>query len=414
MSSSPISCVLDELAETVPGPVSDPLAVTDGDRRRLVEALAVVPDPRRRRGVRYPFLPLLSAAVCAMVTGARSFAAVGEWVADLPDTARASLGLAGPVPGATTIWRVLVAVDVDALQAAIGGWIRARLDHLQALPEATARSGRRPRRVLAVDGKAMRATRHGDDPVHLLAALDHATGVVVAQVDVDAKTNEIPCFSTLLDQVEDLTDVVISVDAMHAQTAHATYLHTRGAHLLVTVKGNQPSLRNRLKALPWKAVPVGHASSGRAHGRIENRTLKAVTVPAGLGFPHAAQAIQVVRKTRPIKAAAGTRARWRTETVYAICTLPAEQAQPSELTAWIRQHWSIENRLHWVRDVTLGEDLHQARTGNGPRVMATLRNLVISLLRFTGHLAIAPALRHHARHPDQAIALLTSTNPTMK
>jgi hypothetical protein len=131
-------------------------------------------------------------------------------------------------------------------------------------------------------------------------------------------------------------------------------------------------------------------------------------------FPHAAQAIQIVRKTRPITPATGRRARWRTETVYAICTLAAEHAQPAELATWIRTHWSIENRLHWVRDVTLGEDLHQARTGNGPRVMATLRNLVISLLRFAGRSNIARALRQHARHPEQAITLLTSANTTMQ
>jgi predicted transposase YbfD/YdcC len=405
--------LLDEFVESACGQVGAPPTVTVGDRQRLLEALAVVPDPRRRRGVRYPFAPVLAMAVCAMLAGARSFAAIGEWVADLPHTARAGLGLTGKVPGSTTIWRVLVAVDADALQAAIGAWVRARLAHLQAIAVARARS-RRSRRVLAVDGKAMRGTRHGEDPVHLLAALDHATGVVVAQVNVDAKTNEIPCFATLLDQIEDLTDVVISVDAMHAQTGHADYLHARGAHLLVTVKGNQPTLHKQLKTLPWTDVPIGHTSSERAHGRIEKRTLKAVTVPAGLGFPHAAQAIHITRRTRPIKPTSGKRAKWHTETVYAICTLPAEQAQPAELAAWIRGHWAIENRLHWVRDVTLGEDLHQARTGSGPQVMATFRNLVISLLRFTGHASIARALRHHARHPDQAIALLTSANATMQ
>jgi predicted transposase YbfD/YdcC len=247
----------------------------------------------------------------------------------------------------------------------------------------------------------------------LLAALDHDRAVVVAQADVEVKTNEIPCFATVLGQIEDLTDVVITADAMHAQTGHAAYLHDRGAHLLVTVKGNQPALHQRLKSLPWKDVPAGHIARDRAHGRIEKRTLKAVTVPAGLGFPHAAQAIQVVRRTRRISPAPGKRARWHTETVYAICTLPAQDAQPAELAAWIRGHWRIENQLHWVRDVTLCEDLHQATTGNGPQVMAILRNLVISLLRFAGHHNIARALRHHARHPGQAIALvMTSTSAT--
>ena len=410
MSSSPIAAVLDEFDGRLPDSDCASLVVTERDHRVLLDALSSVPDPRRRRGVRHPFEPLLAAAVCAMLTGARSFAAIGEWVSDLSAAGRAGLALPGPLPAATTIWRLLIAVDPQGLQAALGGWLRARLQQLAPQPSQPRSRSRRRRRVLAVDGKAMRATRHQDAPVHLLAALDHATSVVVAQVNVDAKTNEIPCFTDVLNQIEDLTGMVITVDAMHAQTAHADYLHTRGAHLLVTVKGNQPTLLAQLKALPWAQVPVGHTSTDRAHGRIEKRTLKAVTVTeqaGGLNFPHAAQAIQVVRKTRRINPKPGSKARWRTETVYAIVTLPAEHASPAELATWIRQHWFIENKLHWVRDVTLGEDLHQARTRNGPQVLAILRNLVLSLLRLAGHHNIARALRHHARHPDQAITLIT-------
>lgn len=417
MPSSPIATVVDEIARQTPDRVDPPAWVTHSDRVQLLQALGQVPDPRRRRGVRHPFTAVLAVSVCAMLSGARSFAAIGEWVADLPTEARAGLGLVGRIPGMVTIWRVLVGVDPAALEAAIGAWVRARLGAAEAaLPR---RHGRKPRvrRALAVDGKAMRATGHGEHPVHLLGVLEHATGVVLAQVNIDAKTNEIPLFATALDQIEDLTDILITADAMHAQTAHADYLHTRGAHLLVTVKGNQPSLQARLKALPWDDVPVGHTSTDRGHGRIETRTLKAVTVPAGLGFPHAAQAIQITRTSRPIttkKNKPDGKRRQRRETVYAICTLPAEDAQPADLAAWIRGHWRIEGRLHWVRDVTLGEDLHQARTGNGPHVLAALRNLIISLLRFAGHTNIARALRHHARHPDQAITLLTSANATSK
>ena len=411
MSSSPIAAVLDEMHDLLSGPDAHLSSITDGDRRSLAQALAAVPDPRRRRGVRHRFTPLLSAAVCAMLCGARSFAAIVEWIADLSGPDRASLALTKTTPAGTTLWRLLVAVDPTALQTALGSWVRARL------PEPTCREvpGRRRRRVLAVDGKAMRATLRGDGPVHLLAALDHATSVVVAQVNVDAKTNEIPCFKTVLDQVDDLGDMVITADAMHAQTGHVAYLRGRGAHLLVCVKGNQPTLLARLKALPWGQVPVGHTSTGRAHGRIEKRSLKAVTVTeqaGGLGFPDAAQAIQVLRRTRRINPKHGTKYRWRTETVYAIVTLPAEQATPAELATWIRQHWHIENKLHWIRDVTLGEDLHQARTGTGPQVLATLRNLILALLRLSGHDNIARALRHHARHPDQAIRLLSCTFAT--
>jgi len=415
MPSSPIAAVLDEFAGQVPDRLGQPGVVTGGDRSELLRVLAQVPDPRCRRGVRYPFAAILAVAVCAMLAGARSFVAIAEWAGDLPEQARAGLGLPGRIPGPVTIWRVLISVDTAALEAAVGAWVRARLATVDAGGHRPGGHRTRVRRVLAVDGKAMRATRHGVHPVHLLGVLDHATGVVLAQVDVDEKTNEIPLFSTAVDQIGDITDVVITVDAMHAQTAHADYLHARGAHLLVTVKGNQPTLHARLKALPWTDVPVGHTSAGRGHGRIETRTLKVVTVPAGLGFPHAAQAIQVTRTSRPInkdkKTASGKR-RQRRETVYAIVTLTAEQASPAELAIWIRGHWSIEVRLHWVRDVTLGEDLHQARTGSGPQVMAALRNLVISLLRLASHTNIARALRHHSRHPDQAINLVTRANTT--
>ncbi|HET9656032.1 MAG TPA: ISAs1 family transposase [Kineosporiaceae bacterium] len=243
----------------------------------------------------------------------------------------------------------------------------------------------------------------------MLAVLDHATSIVLAQVNVDAKTNEIPCLKTVLDQITDLKDVLITADALHCQTAHITYLLGRGAHLLVCAKGNQPGLLTRLKALPWKQIPLGHTSTDRAHGRIEERTAKVVTVTesaGGLGFPGAAQAIQITRRTKRINPKPGKKNPWRTETVYAIVTLPAEQATAAELAGWIRSHWHIENRLHWVRDVTLGEDLHQARTGNGPHVLAILRNFAISVLRLADHDNIARALRHYGRHTDQAIALL--------
>jgi predicted transposase YbfD/YdcC len=357
MTSSPIAAVSDVLSGHVLNTATDLAPATERDRRDLAETLADVPDPRRRRGVRHRFTPLLAAVTCAMLAGSRSFAAIAEWIADLPATARTDLGLTGPVPAATTLWRLLTAVDPTALQDAVGAWLRARLTWHQARSD---RRRRRGRRVLAIDGKTMRATLRGANPMHLLAVLDHATSIVLAQVNVDAKTNEIPCLKTVLDQIPHLKDVLITADALHCQTAHITadalhcqtahitYLLGRGAHLLVCAKGNQPGLLKRLKALPWKQIPAGHTSTTRAHGRIEERTLKVVTVTdqaGGLGFPGAEQAIQIVRRTKRITPRPGKKNSWRTETVYAIVTLPAEQASPAELATWIRSHWFIENRL---------------------------------------------------------------------
>jgi predicted transposase YbfD/YdcC len=195
-----------------------------------------------------------------------------------------------------------------------------------------------------------------------------------------------------------IRDAVITADALQAQRDHAEYLHRRGAHYLITVKGNQPHLFAQLKNLPWRQIPIAHESCGRGHGRDEHRTIKVTSVAAGLLFPHAAQAIQVRRRRRP----AGTK-KWSTETSYAITSLGFAQASAAELAAIIRGHWGIEDRLHWVRDMDFDEDRSQTRTAAGPRIMANLRNLVITILRLAGAASIAAALRYHARRPSRPL-----------
>ena len=287
MSSSLTGLVAGHLDVLAASPAPAPAGVIPAG---LIDTLAQVPDPRDPRGIRYPLAAVLTIAVCAVLAGARSYAAIAEWAADAPPRLRARLGLPAAVPDLATIWRVLIAVDPAALDRAIGAWVSAQLA-----------AGRPPGRrvVLAVDGKTVRGARAGDGTApHLLACLDHGSGTVLAQLEVGAKTNEITRFAGLLGQAGDLTGVLVTADALHAQREHATWLAERGAHYLVTVKGNQPGLLRQLRALPWKDVPAGHVQDSRGHGRIEKRIVKAVTVAAGIAFPHAAQAIQVTRQTR--------------------------------------------------------------------------------------------------------------------
>jgi predicted transposase YbfD/YdcC len=365
----------------------------------LLAVLESVPDPRKKRGVRHRFSAILFISVCAVATGARSFAAIAEWAADTAAGTLTAMGIGSP--DASTIRRALSAFTGDGFDTSISAWIAGRLT---ATRTATRRRGRRA--AIAVDGKAMRGARVGRGRVPMvMAALDHSTGVVLGQVDIDEKSNEIPKFSTLLDSIDDLTDVVVTADALHAQNAHADYLHGRGAHYLLTVKGNRKTLRAQLASQPWKDVPVGHRERDNRHGRTVTRTYKVITIEAGIEFPHATQAIQITR-TRKRRA---TGKRTKTETVYAVTSLTAEQAQPAELAAHVQSHWHIENKLHWVRDVTMGEDASRIRTGGAPRLLASLRNLVLSLLRLTGHTNIAKALRHNARHPIRAITLVLTS-----
>jgi predicted transposase YbfD/YdcC len=359
----------------------------------LLAALQRVPDPRKPRGLRHGLPVILSIAVCAVIAGARSFVAIAEWAAQASPAAVAKLGVTGEVPSESTIRRTINKIDANGLDVVVGAWAALRATTSEKF------------RVIAVDGKSLRGSATaGGRCRHLLSALTHTGGMVLGQLDVALKTNEIAMFSTLLDNIE-LLGALVTADAMHCQKDHAKYLvEQRGAHYLLTVKNNQPKLRKQLAQLPWGDVPVTHTQQDRRHGRVEKRTLKVVTVADGIMFPHAAQAIQVTRKVRKRNSR-----KWRTETVYAVTDLTADQARPDQLATWLRGHWCIENRLHWVRDVTFGEDLSQVRTGNGPQVMATLRNLAISLLRLTGATNIAKALRHHARDTKRALALLLTS-----
>jgi predicted transposase YbfD/YdcC len=411
MPSSPIAVLLPHGPVTCVDPAPEsaaPAAVSDHEQPGLLAVLAAMPDPRDPRGVRYPLASVLAVAVCAVLAGAVTFAAIADWVRDLDAAAWARLGFTKRIPVASTVWRLLVRVDAEVLTTVLAGWLRARNTARSTPPVAD----RRWRRVIAIDGKVLRGSRRPDgSQVHLLSAYDTGTGVVLAQVQIAAKSNEIPAFTPLLDRVEHLLGslhgVIIVADALHAQTGHAREVATRGAHLMVTVKANQPTLHTLLKALPWADVPVGDQRRDRGHGRLETRTVKALTdrTPGELGFPHAEQAVRITR-TRTVK---GKTSR---ETAYLIVSLPAEHAQPDQLQDWARLEWHIENRLHWVRDVTLREDAHQARTRNGPAVAAVLRNTAIGYHRGNGETNIARATRRANRRPHDLIAAVTRSNPT--
>ncbi|WP_329449168.1 ISAs1 family transposase (plasmid) [Streptomyces sp. NBC_01426] len=357
---------------------------------------------RDPRGVRHALVHVLALAAAAVLAGATSLLAISEWAADAPRDVLLALGarhdplITRPkVPGEATIRRVLVRIDADALDRAVGSWLT---DRQLREPQATAL------RAIAVDGKSLRGTAraHGRK-IHLLAALDHTASTVLAQLDVGEKTNEITCFQPLLDTVAGLAGAVVTSDAMHTQREHADYLVARrSAHYIVIVKGNQKKLRKQLKSLPWNAIPLQDRTRETEHGRGEIRRIKAATV-SNLLFPHAAQAVQLKRRRTNRKTGKVT-----IKTIYTVTSLTADRATPAQLAALIRGHWTIE-ALHHIRDVTFAEDASQLRTGNAPQAMATWRNLAIGALRPTGDRNIATALRYNARKPKRPLALLGLT-----
>jgi predicted transposase YbfD/YdcC len=361
----------------------------------LLDLLDSVPDPRRARGIRHGLPGLLAVGIAAVLAGARSFAAIGQWVADADADLLTALGSRrGRGPSESAIRRAFGRLDAARLDAILAAWMWTRTEVVAQ------------RRIIAIDGKTVRGARTRDKTSntisaapHLVAAFDHDSGAVLGQLAVSAKSNEIPAVRTLLAEF-DLAGVVVTVDAMHTQTDTAQLIVEAGGDYVFTIKGNQPTLYAACKRLPWREVPARRLTS-TGHGRRVTRTIKVVTAPAWIGFHGAAQVAQLRRTV--------TRQGKKTvEVVYLITSADVRTAPPATLAVWVQGHWGIENRLHWVRDVTFDEDRSQVRAGAAPQVMATLRNLVISLLRLAGWTNIARGLRHHAADNQRPLALLTS------
>lgn len=357
------------------------------------EVLSTLEDHRDRRGRRHELATVLVTAVAAVLAGARSLAGIAGWGTDVPGWARPRLGIGRRAASLSTIRRVLVRVDADVLDAVLHAWLAA----LAPPPPVPASL-----RAVAVDGKTCRGARTSDGSrVHLFAIVEHGSGVPLGQVLAESKGFETAAFATVLDRI-DLTGVVVTADALHTQKGHARYLHRHGGKYMFIVKRNQPTLHTQLARLPWPDIPVADHTEGKGHGRRESRTLQVTSIAAGIGFPHARLVARIVRTRTDISTGVAS-----TQTVYAVTNLDWAQARGADLAKIIRGHWAIENRVHHVRDTTFDEDRSQLRTGHGPRVMATLRNVAIGLIRTTNPNAnIVATTRSLGRRTEHLLDLL--------
>ena len=428
--SCPPKSPLDQLAglaERELGSAADPVQAESV----LVARLSKVPDLRRRRGLRHPLVVVLALAACAtLVVGGDSVTAIWQWAARASQDKLARLGARRHpwtgrflVPSERTFRRVLGKLDADALDAALGGWAADVARGVVPAPVVAATPGppeREQRRATqrsvehpapdgllpaaAVDGKALRGARTPDGGrVFLVAAIDHATGAVLGQRQVGDKRGEGAAARDLLTGLR-APAMVWTLDALHTTKATARLITTDlHGHYILIIKGNQPIARDAAAALlsgpnaDWVATTA--IEDDRGHGRVERRTIRVAPADDSL-FPGAVQAFRLRRDT------AGLDGVWTgKEIVYGITSLPADLAGPAQLNHYERRHWVVEDRLHWVRDVTFGEDASQLRTGTAPRALAAFRNLAISALRLAGRANIAHARRDLHDHNDAFAAL---------
>jgi predicted transposase YbfD/YdcC len=355
----------------------------------LVERLRQVPDPRRVRGCRHPLVVILVLTACAtLVVGNDSVAAVWQWAARTPQEVLARLGARfdawrgqHTVPSERTFRRVLTSLDGDALDAVLGGYAadvtrgQAPVPVVPTTPGVVEREQRRaaeralacpvPAGLLpaaAIDGKLLRGSVTATGRVFLVAAVTHGRGVVLGQRQVADKRGETTVTADLLAPL-DVAGMVLTMDALHTTKKTARLItEDLHAHYLLILKRNQPLALQAAQALLSGADAefVDHTAvdADRGHGRTERRAMRVAPADDTL-FPGARQVFRLRRDTGGLDGV-----RTSKQIVYGIVSLPAELAGPVHLNHYARGHWTVENRLHWTRDVTFHEDDSQLRSGS--------------------------------------------------
>ena len=373
----------------------------------LYDFLTRLEDRRDPRGVRYPLAWVLTMALLAKLAGEDRLTGIAEWVQHRKEALARALGLPRPqAPHRTTYSRILGStLSVEDFEGMAGAFFAQSRQ-----PGATVQ--------LTIDGKTLRGSIGAGETrgEHLLAAYLPGEGVVLAQVAVDRKENEITAAPRLLETI-DLRDKVVSGDAMLTQRELSRQVVERGGDYLWSVKDNQPQLRDDLATCFADASPsepglatTGPATTGPAttvekgHGRVEQRRLWAsADLNDYLDWPYVQQVFRLDRHTQCVKTGVVTN-----ETVYGVTSLSSERAGPQQLLSLARGHWNIENGLHYRRDETLREDWCHLRLGHTQRMMAAINNLVLGLLLRRGVKNVPQQRRRYAARWDEALKLITS------
>jgi predicted transposase YbfD/YdcC len=378
----------------------------------LVDAFAALPDPRARQGRRFTLAALLTLALAAMLANHLSPFAIAQWGAEQDTASKRAMGFTkGITPHQSTFQRLFRRLDPALLSAALTAQC--------ALPFAAVPPVRGAQGV-ALDGKAYRgvlacATTAGC-PVHALTACTHDAGTVLAQEEIVSDAEKAEAELTVAPRLIARLAWharVLTGDALFCQRTLCGQVRDAGGDYLLIVKENQPALLRaivtlfasradialRAASLPvWDMREAG--SEERGHGRQEQRRVTASTeLNEYLDWPGVGQVLMVERRWQE---GGATKQAVR----YGITSLPPAVADAARLLALVRGHWQIENGLHYVKDVTLGEDRSLIRTGHGPSIMAILRDTVVSVLHQAGWRTIAERLRYYGGHPKEVLALL--------
>jgi predicted transposase YbfD/YdcC len=343
----------------------------------IVKHFAALPDPRLTRTRRHNLLDILTIALCAVICGAESFTAMEDYGLSKEAWLRTFLELPCGIPSHDTFARVFGRLDPEAFSRCFLSWV-------QAIQEKTAGE------IVSLDGKRLRRSLNkatGNTGVHMVSAWSWHNRLVLGQVRTDDQSNEITAIPQLLAML-DVAGCIVTIDAIGTQKNIAEQIVGQGAHYLLALKRNQPELYEDAKAHldNWilrqfrdeKDETVEHTfhqTRDGEHGRIETRRYWAMPVPDWIDSKHKwaeLRSIAVVEAQRTLDGNTSVHRR------YYITSLPADAKRIGHA---IRNHWGIENRLHWVLDMSFREDESRVRTSNAPQNLAALRHIALNLIR---------------------------------
>ena len=342
---------------------------TEG-KRRLMDIFVGLRDPRQAKKVDHNLAELLVVAVSAVLAGADDFVQIEEWAKEKLDWFRQYLTLENGIPSHDTFGRVFAAIDAEEFAAAFRRWVSTLLPILDN------------DEVVSLDGKTSRRSGKLDaTPLHLVSAFAAGAGLVLGQRATAEKSNEKTAIPELLATLA-LTGCIVTIDAMGTQPNIAQAIRDRGADYVLSVKANQPTLAESIQdffdafqAAPEKTPHCVDEVVEKDHGRIEVRRCYAFDQLECLHAPERwpdLRSFAVIASERTIKGTTTLEHR------FYISSLPADAAR---LNRAVRQHWRVENSLHWCMDVFFGDDQMRARTGHAAHNFAVLRHIALNLIR---------------------------------
>lgn len=368
----------------------------------IQECFGDIPDHRVSGRCRYRLLEVITIAICASLAGAETWVDIETFGKSKAHWLGQFLELEHGIPSHDTFGDIFAMIDGDAFQRSFARWVSSVF---------TITGGQ----VISIDGKTARRSHDkaiGKDAIHMVSAWACTNGITLAQRKVDDKSNEISAIPALLELLH-IKGALVTIDAMGCQKRIAQAIRDKQAHYLLAVKGNQKQVHQDIQQWFAYADEVDFAAMqhdyfrtvNKGHGRIEIRRCWTITDPLAFeyirhyeGWADISAIVRVQRERRLAE-------RVERKTVYYISSLATSAETLLNAT---RQHWSIENSLHWVMDVIFQEDQMRTRKGNSAQNLIVLRNIALNILKKDTSRASLRQKRYRAALDDAFLLKLLS------